>query len=97
MSEPFRRLGLFLTQAQCDELLALYQSSMGPVLGVSYRSTLLAAEAADRARADYHLWLDAYAQALGLPEPREDPDLGTCHYGLDFRTGEVLGMLEEDQ
>lgn len=94
--ETFKRFGLFLTPEQCVELLKLYQLSTGPLMGVSYRHTKAVAQKMDRARADYHTKLDEYAQALGLPKPRELPDLGTNHYGIDFGTGEILGTLDEE-
>lgn len=94
MSEAFKRFGLFLGPEQLEEIKRLYQASEGPLMGFSYKHILSIEEGYRKARDTYHDTLDAMAVALGLPQPREDPELGTYHYGLDFRTGEILGVLE---
>lgn len=92
--ENFKRFGLFLKPEQTEELVKLYKASQGPLIGVSYRHCVAVEEGYRKALEQYYEKLDAWAVELGLPKPKEDPELGTCHYGVDFRTGEILGALE---
>lgn len=94
MPEDFKRFALFLKPEQIEELKTLYRASEGPLIGVSYRHCVAVEEGYRRAREAYHEKLDTWAMELGLPKPKEDPELGTFHYGIDFRTGEILGALE---
>lgn len=94
MGEAFKRFGLFVTEEQAKELLDLYKQSEGPLMGVSYRHTREVAKRMDEAREEYHTKLDALAVAAGLPEPAQDPENGVCHYGIDFRNREILGVVD---
>ena len=86
------RTGKFVSESEYERLNQLFERTREPILGGTIRQLFNTAQRIDDAVVAFYSELDKVSVAAGLPEPEEDADGYSIHYGLDFSTREIVSV-----
>jgi len=81
---------VFLSDEECEDAKKLYMMTKEPIFGTTRTMVENTIARVNEAVEKFYKSLDEMAISHGLPNPPVDPDGDVVHYGLNFKTKEIL-------